>query len=178
MATIRRLADIRDDIDFLVFPWDFSESLVGFKFSENVHTIYITSGDVKLVGVELPNKLKTLYMSPNYNDFTGAIIPEDLQNLHIQFNGRPKPIIGLNLPPKLIELTLYGCKIDNLVFPALKILKINASDVENCDFNHELYIISRLPIRNHKFEYVKFDDGWHYIYLKWPKTHFIKAATN
>jgi hypothetical protein len=159
MPIIRELSDITDDLEELIFKDNFSETLRGFKFSENVHTIYMT----------------------NYNDFTEIEFPKSLQKLILQLYNENNSIINFICPPNLIELHLTHINIDNLIFPkSLQILGLyNIIGILDYDFNHELRIGTFVPINSPKFEFVQLDShGYHYIYLKWPRDHFIKAANN
>jgi hypothetical protein len=181
MEIIEKLSDITDDLKILKFNWIFSESLKGFKFSENVHTIYIITDNIKLSDIDFPKKLKILLIYQSCCDFMGVIFPDTLQKLHLR-SSIIISTINLVLPPNLIELSSCGYDIKNLSFPkSLQSLELYNSGIYDLDFNHELHIIFDKHIDNPKFEFVKCDsdhDGtrWHYIYLKWPRSHFIKAA--
>ena len=176
MTLITRLSDITDDIQDIIFDFGFLESLEGFKFSKNVYSIYINS-HMDLSTIDFPEQLKKLYISTHCCDFINIKIPKGLYSLEIRIFDFNALIINLIFPPNLIELTLYGCIINNLIFPkSLQTLRSDAEDLLDYDFNHELNIITFFNIDNPKFELVKAHDFYHYIYLKWPRSHFIKEA--
>ena len=175
MSIIKKLSDITDDLEELMFDCLFSESLLNFKFSKNVHTIYISNKQI--YNINFPEKLKRLYISGNMYNFARIVFPEKLQELSITLSSLD-PIIGLVFPPNLIELSIFHNNISNLIFP-LSLQRLNLSDnfIADHDFNHGLHITTIRPINSPKFEFIEqINYIWHYIYLKWPRSHFIKAA--
>lgn len=76
-------------------------------------------------------------------------------------------------------MILYAYSINNLIFPkSLQILRLyDCTDILDYDFNHELHIITFVSINNPKFKLVQINIiEHHYIYLKWLRSHFIKAV--
>ena len=158
---VKKLSDITDDMQIICMQFGFTESFENFKFSDNVHTLKLSYYDHPLNDINYPKNLKYLYVHCG----------PDRSNIQI---------MQFSQCTRLEKLILNYCTIDNLIVPEnLKILVLYSSMFKNYDFPHELFIISSYCIDDPKFERVKLEDDdnkFHYIYLKWPRSHFIKGA--
>lgn len=160
---VKKLSDITDDMQIICTEYTFTESFENFKFSDNVHTLKLSYYNRSLNDINYPKNLK-------YLQIHCGLINQNIQMMKIS-----------SQCTKLEKLILDHCIIDNLVVPEnLKTLVLYSSMFKNYDnFPHELFIISSYCIDDPKFEFVKQDDDkFHYIYLKCPRDHFIKAANN